>query len=64
VKKDKNYNNKEGSKIQKRESRKKLVFKFETVKEALKGLKEEMYTKHEDAEANFWLSGCEGHYRL
>jgi hypothetical protein len=34
------------------------------VKEALKGMSEEIITKHKDAKANCWWCGCEGHYTL
>jgi hypothetical protein len=63
-KKEKNYKNNEGSKIQKRDLKKKSDFKFENVKEALKGMSMEKITKHKDAKANSWRCGCEGHSTL
>jgi hypothetical protein len=63
-KNEKNYKNNEGSKIQKRDSKKKREFKLENVKEALNGMSEEMFTKHKDAKANCWRCGREGHYTL
>jgi hypothetical protein len=53
-KKEKNYKNNEGSKMHKRESKKKSEFKFENVNETLKGMSEEMITKHKDTNANCW----------
>jgi hypothetical protein len=63
-KKEKNYKNNEASKIEKRDSKKKREFKFENVKEALKGMSEEIITKHKDAKANCWRCRHEGHYTL
>jgi hypothetical protein len=61
---EKNYKNNEGSKIQKRDSKKKHEFKFENVKEALKGMSEEMIAKHKEGKANYWWYGPKGHYTL
>jgi hypothetical protein len=53
-----------GSKIQKRDSKKKCPCKFENVKEALKNMNKQMITKHKDAKANHWQCGRERHYKL
>jgi hypothetical protein len=63
-KKEKNYKNNEGSKIQTRESKKKLEFKFENMKQGLKGMSEEMITNHKGTKANCSRSGCQGYYIL
>jgi hypothetical protein len=50
--------------VQKKDQKKKRDYKFETVKEGLKGMCEDMITKHKDAKANCWRCGREGHYTL
>jgi hypothetical protein len=59
---EKNYKNNEGSKVQKRESKKQGEYKFENVMEALKDMSEEIITKYKDMKANCWRCGREGHY--
>jgi hypothetical protein len=44
--------------------KKKREIKFENIKEALKGISEEMITKHKLAQTNCWGYRREGHYTL
>jgi hypothetical protein len=44
--------------------KKKHEFKFENIKEALKGMSEEMITKHKDTQANCWWCTSDRHYTL
>jgi hypothetical protein len=55
---------KNSDKVQKKDQKKKRDYKFENVKEALKGMSEDMITKYKDAKANCWRCGLEGHYTL
>jgi hypothetical protein len=52
AKQENNYKKHEESKIQKRDLKKKCELKFESVKEALKGISKEMITNHKDAKDN------------
>jgi hypothetical protein len=63
-KKDKNYINNENNRIQKKDQKKKRDFKFGNIKEALKGIDEELIAKHKEAKANCWRCEREGHYTL
>jgi hypothetical protein len=51
-------------KVQNKDQKKKRDYKFDNVKEALKGLFGDMITKHTDAKANCWGCGPEGHHML
>jgi hypothetical protein len=63
-KKEKNYINNENNRIQKKDQKKKRDFKFGSIKEALKGIDEELIAKHKEAKANCWRCRREGHYIL
>jgi hypothetical protein len=51
-KKEKNYINNEKNRIQKKVQKKKRDFKFGSIKEALKGIDEELIAKHNEVKVN------------
>jgi hypothetical protein len=52
------------NRIQRKDQNKRRDFKFGSIKEASKGIDEELIAKHKESKANCWRCRREGHYML